>query len=141
MENKEIVMSEEVQIVDNIKNATDQMFCSFDCNTPEERKKLYNATTGTQKSLKDQINKVIAVTDVIVVPTDMKNSDGATVKVPRITLIDKKGEMYTASSWGIYNCIKRIHAIFGTLHFDEGLAVTPKDVKTKSGSTLNLELV
>lgn len=133
-------------IITNLTKKEDAMFISFQPESVDDKKLLYEATTnGTP--LKDVVNKKIMLMDVIVTSAEVKNdnevdSEGnpTTSTVPRVSIITTEGEIYLASSWGIYNCLSRINSIFGTLHFDEGLAVIPYQVKTKNGFTMNLKL-
>lgn len=130
----------ENNIIANINNKESSMFISFTPKSIEDKKLLYEATTnGT--SLKEVLNKPIKMMDVIVSEAEVKNEkDGTTATVPRISIITVEGEIYTASSWGVYNCLSRINGIFGTLHFDDGLTIVPVQVKTKNGFTINLRV-
>lgn len=134
-------MSDAQVIIDGIVNASNSIFHSFTVETSEDKVKLYNATTVDGQTLKSSVNKVLEVVDVVIMPVDVRNDDGTNATVPRTTLITKKGEYVTATSWGAYNSIKKIAAIFGGLHFETPLKITPVEVKTKSGFTINLKLV
>lgn len=126
-------------MVENMNNKDNIMFISFEPESLEDKKMVYEATTnGT--SLREVVNKTIKIQDVIVTPSEVTNDNGETSLVPRISIITTEGEIYIATSWGIYNCLNRINSIFGTLHFDEGLAVTPYQVTTKKGFTMNLKI-
>lgn len=127
-------------IMDGIRNASSDIYASFTAETHADRIKLYNATAGEGQTLKENLNKVLEVVDVVIMPVDVMNDDGTTSTVPRTTLITKKGDCVSATSWGIYNSVKKIMGIFGSLHFDEPLKVSPVEVKTKNGFTMNLRL-
>lgn len=133
--------SEAQSLVSGINNASSEIFCSFKVESMQDKIKLYNATNSEGVSLKQSINKKIKIVDVVVIPMTVKNEDGTESIVPRTTLIADDGTQYTAGSWGVYNSIKKINAIFGNLHFDEPITIVPIDVKTKSGSTINLRVV
>lgn len=136
----------ENNIIANLTHKEEAMYLSFTPETMEDKKLLYEATTnGTP--LKDVVNKTIKLMDVIVTQAEVKNEneldvDGnpTTSLVPRVSIITTEGEIYMASSWGVYNCLSRINSIFGTLHFDDGLAIVPYQVKTKNGFTMNLKV-
>lgn len=133
-------------IIANLNKKEEAMFISFAPETMDDKKLLYEATTnGTP--LKEILNKSISLMDVIVSAAEVVNKnevdeDGKNTKnlVPRVSIITTEGEIFVASSWGVYNCLMRINSIFGTLHFPDGLRVTPYEVKTKNGFTMNLKI-
>lgn len=132
--------SEAAIIIEGINNASNEIFHSFPVESYEDRIKLYNATSSDGETVKDNINKILNVVDVVVMPVEIKNDDGSTGTVPRVTLITADGKMVSAASWGVYNSTKKIAAIFGGLHFDPPIKVIPVEVKTKNGFTMNLKL-
>lgn len=134
-------VSETEGIIGSIKNAADEIYHSFDVDTPEKKKILYNATTSSEGTLKENVNKVIEVVDVVIMTVEVINDNGEKSLNARTTLITKDGKFLSATSWGIYNSVKRLMAIYGGLHFDPPLKVAPVEVKTKNGFTLNLKLV
>ena len=142
MEEKRIAqVSESQQIVDGVVNAQSEIFCSFQVTDNKDRMKLYNATSAEGETVKSCINKIIKMVDAVIMPVEVKNEDGTTALVPRVTMIDEKGKFYSATSWGVYNSLKKISAIFGGLHFEEAISISPVEVKTKNGFTINLKLV
>lgn len=142
MKDTQMVPANENQaIVSSLNNAGNELYSSFGVESVEDRMKLYNATSSEGVTLKSMVNKTIELVDVVVMPVEVKNDDGSTSIVPRTTLIDKNGKLVTATSWGVYNCVKKIAAIFGGLHFETPLKVEPFEVKTKGGFTLNLKIV
>lgn len=128
-----------------------QQFTSFAVRTVEEKKALYNCINVPDNRLADMINKTIDLRDVVintVVLTADKNpapgSAWANMEDQdafRVILIDKDGVTYAATSSGVYNSVKNIFNIFGTLHFEEPMKIEVKQVKTKNGNTLTLSLV
>lgn len=141
MSNEISVVNENTAIVQGIVNAADDLFSSFSVDTHEDKVKLYNATSSEGVTLKSMVNKEIIMKDVVIMPVEVKNDDGTTSIVPRTTIIDKSGKIITATSWGVYNSIKKISAIFGGLHFEDGLKISPFEVKTKGGFTINIKIV
>lgn len=140
MEKEIMNLTEGQTIISSIKNSNSEIFCSFEATTEEDRKLLYNASmSGT--SIKEVKNKTINLMDVIIMPVDVTNEDGTTSVVPRVALISVEGEIFVGTSWGMYNSLKRIQAIYGTLHFDNGLKISPIDVPTKKGSTITIKLI
>lgn len=134
-------MNESQEIISSIQNAGSEIFHSFDVATKKDQIKLFNATSGDGETVKENINKTLEIVDVVVMPVDVLNEDGTTATVPRTTLITKEGRQISATSWGVFNSMKRINAIFGGLHFDEPLKIVPVEVKTKNGFTINMKLV
>lgn len=134
------------------------MFCSFNPDSVEEKVALVNALTNPQQRIGDCINKQICVRDVIVKQVELAGgteleaseipADGPEWAVERevrtgyrVILMDTNGVTYVATSSGIFNSITTIHAIFGTLHFPDGLTMEVKQVSTKRGKTLTLNLI
>lgn len=126
-------------------------FSSFSPDTMEGKVKLFNAVNSPDHKIADCINQQITVVDVVVCVVTLSATKGVAESNPfnrdaedrdgyRIILIDDSGESYTATSTGIYNSVKLLRSIFGTLHFDEGLTVTVKQISTKNGNTLSLSL-
>lgn len=130
-------------------------FISFTPDTQAERVKLYNAINNPDKRVKEMINTPIELVDVVISEVILQStfqdgkggdsftppSDGVdTKKGYRVVLIDKDGKSYQAVSAGIYSSIKNIEAVFGGLHFEEPLTVIPRDVKTKNGNTVTLQI-
>lgn len=129
-------------IINGMNNTNSMVYCSFQPETPEEKKILFNASsTSDAKAFMDCNGNVINIRDVIIMPNQMTNEDGTTAVVPRIVVITTEGEVYSAASWGLYKALARLNALMGTLHFDEGLPAKIKVIKTKRGKTINLELV
>lgn len=137
---KTIATVGEMNINKDFDEQTQSMYISFKPEDMEDKKLLYSATTGGTL-LKEVLNKKIKMMDVVIMEgTVADKKSGAVNVVPRVSIITIEGETYVASSWGVYNCLKRIKAIFGTLHFEDGLAITPVQVATKNGFTMNLKL-
>lgn len=131
---------EAMDIVNGITKAGEGIYTSFEAVTLDDKKLLYNASSNGQP-IKDVKNRTLEMVDVVVIPSELEGKDGTRSMVPRTTIICKDGSMYTAASWGIYNSLKRVNAIFGTLHFPDGLKISPIDVATKNGSTINIVIV
>lgn len=129
-----------------------QQYTSFKVSTIQEKKALYNSINAPDYRLADHINKVIDLRDVVINTVTL--TADKTDKAPngwgmrdeeqdafRVIIIDKDGTTYTATSSGIYNSVRNIFNIFGTLHFEDEMRVEVKQVKTKNGNTLTLALV
>lgn len=144
MENNNLVAmvkeAESTAIINGVREAGKDLFLSFEVKSIEDRKMVFNATSSGEP-IKNILRKKIKLRDVIVLPVQIEDTRTKEMNwVPRTSIITLDGEIYYASSWGVYNSISRLHAIFGTLHFDEGLDVSFEEVKTKNGQTINLVL-
>ena len=126
------------------------MYTSFSPDSMEGKKLLYNAINSPDCRIADYINTPITLKDVVVSRVklaskvdasgdtwaeDDKERDGF-----RVILIDTDGKSYTATSTGIYNSVGTLRSVFGTLHFEDGMPVVIKQIKTKNGNTLTLAL-
>lgn len=130
---------------------TNETYMSFNATTQEEKIKLYNAINVPDYKLSDFINKSISVRDVIIMgveinrevnPFDKNEFDSVDDKrkANRVILIDMDGKSYAATSDGISNAVRTLMNVFGSLHFEDGLNVTVKQVNVKRGSLLTLSL-
>lgn len=128
-------MSNEIANITNSEN----MMVSFQAETVEDKKALYNAINSPDFRIADMINKPIKIRDALIMTVALSDDDTGEVReMPRSILIDTEGKTYTAVSSGIASSLRNIFSVFGTLHFDDGLEMTVKQVQTKKGSTLNL---
>ena len=67
---------------------------------------------------------------------------GEIVNVPRVVLIDAKGNGYQGVSIGLYNALKRIVSMFGMPEtWEEPLTVEVQQIEVKNGRTFNLLMV
>lgn len=147
--NQFAIMPTESLSVFNDPNIGDQ-FSSFSPDSMEGKIKLYNAINSPDGRLNDFINTPIKIKDVVVSRVKLSekiNSNGGFVEEDsgkregfRTILIDVDGKSYTATSTGIYNSVATMRAIFGTLHFEDGLTVVVKQIQAKNGKTLTLAL-
>lgn len=129
-------------------------FCSFAPEGKDGKIKLYNAINNPGHRIADCINKEITVKDVVIKAVKLteernkKPTAGQTWVEEegdrdgfRVVLLDMDGESYTATSSGIYNSVATLRAVFGDLHFEDGLTVEVNQVKTKNGNTLTLKVI
>lgn len=130
---------------------TNEAYMSFNATTQDEKIKLYNAINVPDYKLSDFINKTLILRDVIIMgveinrevnPFDKNDLDNIDEKrkANRVILIDMEGKSYVATSDGISNAVRTLMNVFGTLHFEDGLSITVKQVNVKRGSLLTLSL-
>lgn len=128
-------------------------YSSFSPEDMEGKIKLYNSINAPAAKIGDCINQTIHVVDVVVcavklagtrtdktgkdLPEDQQTPDKDAF---RVILIDKDGLAYAATSAGIYNSVSTIRKVFGDLHFDTPLPVIVRQISTKNGSTLTLQI-
>ena len=130
---------------------TNETYMSFNATTQDEKIKLYNAINVPDYKLSDFINKTLILRDVIIMGVEIKLEDSSfdkrdfdsvdeKRKANRVILIDTDGKSYAATSDGISNAVRTLMNVFGSLHFENGLSVTVKQVNVKRGSLLTLSL-
>lgn len=127
-------------IVQGISDTDNLLYCSFNPETAEDKVKAYNAMNGESQRLKSFLNKEVIMVDAVIIAVKLEGKNGATNVVPRITIIDNKGNNLVATSWGVYRSLQKIAGLFGGLHFEKGISITPIEVPTKEGQTVNLKV-
>lgn len=127
-------------VLDALNEEKNDIICSFVPEGVEGQKGLFKAL-NTQKTVKEKLNCILKLRDVVIEPVTLTDKvTGAPRVAPRICLITVEGDSFISTSWGLLNSIKKINAIFGTLHFPDGLEVIPQEIKTNKGFTLTLTL-
>lgn len=117
-----------------------QYYCSFNPQSIEGKKRLYKGMCNADHDLSNYINRSITVVDVFAETVNILDRDtGVYNIVPRIVLFDLNGESYKCTSIGVYNCLKRLFAIFGEPTWIDGLELQVLQKKTRDG--LNTMLV
>lgn len=145
-------MSNETGICVFNQETLGRQYTSFKVSSVAERKALYNSINAPDFRLAEFINKRIdlrdAVVEAVVLTGDKFDKTPSQWSAAtedreafRVILIDKEGKTYTATSSGIYNSVRNIYNIFGTLHFDEPMLCEINQVSTKNGNTLTIALV
>ena len=133
-----------------------EQFCSFSPDNFEGKMKLYNAINSPDERLGNVINMPISIRDVVICKVNLTEKIGGDNEPDsfddnpfdkrtarqgfRVILLDTDGKSYTATSTGVYNSISTMRSVFGTLHFEDGLKVVVKQIKTKNGNTLTLSI-
>ncbi len=126
-------------------------FISFNADDYDSRVQLFNAINNPDYRIADFRNRVIKVRDVVVdvVPLSPNFDESAPEGfVPdeqrqgyRVILIDENNQSYTATSNGIYNSVRTLYSVFGSLHFDEPIPLEVRSIRTKRGETMTLAIV
>ena len=117
-------------------------YCTMVAEDKKAKARLYNACSSPKK-LSDCINIPIEMIHFFVEIIQCANKEsGELVNVPRVVIIDKKGQGYQAVSVGIYNAVKRIVAMFGhPSTWSEPVTVITQNVDLGGGQhTYNLTI-
>lgn len=131
----------DISPVNKINNVDEDFYTSFDVSDDKGMRELYKALTDGGDPLKSIVNTEIDIRDVIIQNADLVSEvTGEVNTVPRTVIITKDGKMYRATSWGVFNSIRKIKMVFGTLHFEQEMRVKVKEVKVKNGFSINLVL-
>ena len=117
-------------------------FCSMVAEDVEAKKTLFNATSNPAK-ISSMIGKQIDLLHFYVEIIQVLNeSSNEIVNVPRVVLIDSKGNGYQGVSIGLYNALKRIVSMFGMPEtWEAPLTVEIQQIEVKNGRTFNLLMV
>lgn len=141
-------MENTTELAVSVQNVTQMnagmMVTSFKAD-PKDRKtsaKIFNAMNNPQNKVADCINQTIAVTDYLIEMTEIENQEtGEVDTVPRVVLVDDKGEAYQAVSFGMYNVVRNTVAVCGDAPWVPPVKLKIKQVPVKRGSMLTADMV
>jgi hypothetical protein len=132
---------EKADIRSELSGEAGTVFCSVQGGDRKSKAKVYNAMNNPTHRVGDCINKTINVKDVLAEMIEMENEEtGELIEVPRVVLIDDKGESYQAVSMGIFNAVKKAIAVFGAPTWDEPLSVTVKQISLGKNQMLTFDV-
>lgn len=107
----------------------------------EQAKIVYNAMNNPTYNLRDFVNKVIKVENVLIEISDLLNEEtGEIDRVPRTVLITPDGESYRATSKGVFNSIKNAYIALGEAPWEGGIDFEVKQVSVGRGQMLTLQM-
>ena len=130
------------EILEGINTATASIYSSFVAQSNDDKAKLYNALNSPEVRIADHIGKEINVKDVIIEPVEIVDEKTGEVRTtPRVTLIDVNGHTYTATSYGIYNSLKRIFGLYGSPTWEEGIPVRVRQITNGANRIFTLDIV
>ncbi len=135
-------MNNELMLSDNKQ----KIYTSVSANTIEEKKKIYNALESCDCLLNDIVGTEINIKDFYIEENTkeeiLDNGDTKQVVKFRTILFDTEGKTYATGSYGIYNSLRKICAVFGYPTWEEGLLVRVEKKPIGNGrSELTLVLV
>lgn len=119
------------------------IYCSKVANTDEEKKDLFNALESCDALLNDCVGQEINLKDVYCEEKEVLDEEtGETRKKYRTILFDVSGQTYATGSYGIFNIMKKIFAIYGMPTWENGIKVKVTKRPIGNGKTsLTLTLV
>ena len=100
------------------------IYCSKEAKTDEEKKDLFNALESCDALLNDCVGQEINLKDVYCEEKEVLDEEtGETRKKYRTILFDVSGQTYATGSYGIFNIMKKIFAIYGMPTWENGIKV------------------
>lgn len=115
-------MANEIALFENTNRP---FYCSVKTDSIEEKKKLFNALENCDLLLNNCVGQQIVMKDIYVEQYIDKKDENDDGKVKYRTIIfAEDGKTYVSTSYGIYNILNKIFAIYGTPDkWTEGIAV------------------
>lgn len=136
-------MKEEARsIIEDVQDNTGNVWASFNVDTLENKKMMYKCMGTADYNIGDNIGQKINIRDVVI--QSVKIIDRATGMpriCPRVSIVDKSGAVFSSTAWGVYNSMKKILTVFGTLHFEEDMIIEIKSITTRNGKSFSLDIV
>lgn len=130
------------EIVANFANSTQAVYCSFTPETDDDRAILFNAMNAPDVKIADHIGQEINVRDVIVEPVEIVDDKSGEIRTsPRVILIDTENHTYSAVSYGIYNALRRLVALYGLPTWERGIPVRVRQIARGSNRIFTLDVV
>ena len=120
-----------------------KVYCSKQATNEKEKKELFNALESCDALLNDCVGQEITIKDVYCEEKQVIDEETGETRVKyRTILFDVSGQTYATGSYGIFNVMKKIFAIYGYPTWDEGIKVKVSKRPVGNGKTsLTLTLV
>ena len=118
-------------------------YCSKVVQKEEDKKELFNALETCDALLNDCVGQEINIKDVYCEEREVADEEtGELKKKYRTILFDVSGQTYATGSYGIFNIMKKLFAIYGMPTWENGVKVKVAKRPIGNGkSTLTLTLV
>lgn len=111
----------------NLEDQSSNFFSSLKGDSREEKTRLFKAKSNPDKRLSECINQKIYAKDLYMEVVNLTNKEtGEIEQCPRVVLIDKDGVSYTSVSFGIYNALKSLCAVYGMPTWEEPIPLIVK---------------
>jgi hypothetical protein len=115
------------------------MFCSIDGDTRAKQILIYNIVAGSTQSLGDMVGTKIEVQDVIAHSVRLTSQEtGEIQELIRTILVSPDGSAYSAVSFGVANCLKKLMKIVGPPPWSPPLVLVPRQTRTSSNRQILL---
>ena len=89
-------------------------YTTLPAETEEDKINIFNVSSSPDEKLKDHINEIVKIRHVYMEPVCVINKEtGESATAPHIVLIDDSGTSYECTSYGIFNCLRKIFQAFG----------------------------
>ena len=118
-------------------------YCSKIAESEEEKKDLFNALETCDALLNDCVGQEIDIKDVYCEEREITDEETGEIKKKyRTILFDMNGQTFATGSYGIFNIMRKLMAIYGMPTWKNGLKVKVAKRPIGNGkSTLTLKLV
>lgn len=131
-----------INLKNELSESSSSTYCSVQGGDRKAKALVYNAMNNPTHKVGDCINKTLKIKDVLAEIIELEDEETGELKsVPRVVLIDDKGESYQAVSNGIFNAVKKAIAVFGSPTWDEPLEIIIKQVSLGKNQMLTFDVV
>lgn len=135
-----MVVDDNNSFVADLTVAAKTMFCSVIAETQEEKAALFTNMNSPARRLKDEINLEIKAKHLYCELVRVVNKDTGDLQTcPRTVIIDENNVGHQCVSWGIFNSIKKLIAIYGTPEWNPPVPVVVKQISKGVYNVLTLE--
>lgn len=108
--------------------------CTFDPSTEEGKILLFRVKYGEPQELAEQGGRILLVRHYYAHEvTGQPNDDGEIKDYVRSVIVTAEGEIYSAGSMGVWDCLRLMSAIRGPGVFDPPVPCMVKKKKTNNG--------
>ena len=142
MEEKNLVVNNKENFVEELKASHNVMFCSVNQAQEGSKALVFKAMNNPSNRIADFIGKTIKIQDIFVESVDIENEEtGVIDTVPRIVIFDDNNETYEAVSRGLFNALQKLISVFGMPTYAEPIEIEIKQKAVKKGSMLTFDIV
>lgn len=125
----QVVAPKELSV--NLSETAKTNYSSIKGDSREEKARLFKAKSNPDKRLADCINQKIYVKDLYMEVVTITNDETGEVQdCPRVVLLDKDGISYTSVSFGVYNSLRSLVAVYGEPTWEEPIPIIVRQKET-----------
>ena len=141
-ENKNLVVNNKENFVEELKESHNVMFCTVNQDEPHSKALVFKAMNNPSNRIADFIGKRIKIKDIFIECVDIENEEtGVIDTVPRIVIFDDNNETYEAVSRGLFNALQKLISVFGMPTYEQPIEIEIKQKAVKKGSMLTFDIV